>query len=227
MGKRWWNKVTGVTKAKRAIAKATGVPTTRGGRQRKVGRMMGCSVLISFGLAAAASAGLLAATRLAAAGDKPATEDRKPDPADKAIGDAVAALKVQLENTKDDAERKKLAAAVAGLEAITKKPPRNDNHKLLDFADNPKAYSGQTLTFLVRLPVLKPGSVPLNEGNPYDYEFHGVAGDPQAKVTLTVYCDANVLKSAPAVGSGDPVLITFVAGGKLRGGNKMVEVKRP
>lgn len=46
MGKKWWNKVTGVTKAKRKIAKATGIPTTRSGRQRKVGRMLGCSVLI-------------------------------------------------------------------------------------------------------------------------------------------------------------------------------------
>lgn len=41
MGKRWINKVLGVTKAKRAVAKATGVPTTRGGRRAK----FGCSVL--------------------------------------------------------------------------------------------------------------------------------------------------------------------------------------
>lgn len=46
MGKRWWNKVTGITKAKRRIAKATGVPTTRSGRRAKAGRMMGCSALI-------------------------------------------------------------------------------------------------------------------------------------------------------------------------------------
>jgi hypothetical protein len=48
MGKRWWNKVTGSTKAKRAIAKATGIPTTKSGRRRKTARMMkgGCAILI-------------------------------------------------------------------------------------------------------------------------------------------------------------------------------------
>ena len=49
MGKRWFNKVTGITKGKRKIAKATGIPTTRSGRQAKVGRVVtgrGCSVLI-------------------------------------------------------------------------------------------------------------------------------------------------------------------------------------
>lgn len=46
MGNRWWNKVTGVTKAKRSVAKFTGIPTTRSGRQAKAGRMAGCSVMI-------------------------------------------------------------------------------------------------------------------------------------------------------------------------------------
>jgi hypothetical protein len=51
MGKRWWNKVTGVTKAKRKFARATGIPMTRSGRQAKAGRMAGCSVLlVGFGL---------------------------------------------------------------------------------------------------------------------------------------------------------------------------------
>jgi hypothetical protein len=54
MGKRWWNKVTGITKAKRRFAKATGIPTTRSGRRAKVGRMMGCSVLLfAIGLSGA------------------------------------------------------------------------------------------------------------------------------------------------------------------------------
>ena len=47
MGKRWWNKVTGITKAKRDFARATGIPTTRSGRQAKAGRMIGCSVLLA------------------------------------------------------------------------------------------------------------------------------------------------------------------------------------
>ena len=33
-----WRRAVGVTKAKRRIAKATGVPTTRTGRRAKVGR---------------------------------------------------------------------------------------------------------------------------------------------------------------------------------------------
>lgn len=36
-----WKRALGVTKAKRKIAKATGVPTTRSGRQRKLGRWLG------------------------------------------------------------------------------------------------------------------------------------------------------------------------------------------
>jgi hypothetical protein len=46
MAKRWWNKVTGVTKAKRKFAHVTGIPTTRSGRRAKAGRMAGCSVLL-------------------------------------------------------------------------------------------------------------------------------------------------------------------------------------
>ena len=35
------NKALGITKAKRKIAKATGIPTTKSGRQRKLGRLFG------------------------------------------------------------------------------------------------------------------------------------------------------------------------------------------
>lgn len=34
----------GVSSAKRKISKYTGVPLTRAGRQRKVGKMMGCAI---------------------------------------------------------------------------------------------------------------------------------------------------------------------------------------
>lgn len=34
-----WKRALGVTKAKRKIAKMTGIPTTRSGRRSKVGRM--------------------------------------------------------------------------------------------------------------------------------------------------------------------------------------------
>lgn len=36
-----WKRAFGVTKAKRKIAKATGIPTTRSGRRSKVGRLFG------------------------------------------------------------------------------------------------------------------------------------------------------------------------------------------
>lgn len=41
-----WKRALGITSAKRKIAKATGIPTTRSGRRAKVGRMMGCSMYL-------------------------------------------------------------------------------------------------------------------------------------------------------------------------------------
>ncbi|HQX52940.1 MAG TPA: hypothetical protein PLY87_10070 [Planctomycetaceae bacterium] len=45
MGRRL-NKLLGITKAKRKIAKFTGIPTTRSGRKAKAGRLLGCGLLI-------------------------------------------------------------------------------------------------------------------------------------------------------------------------------------
>jgi hypothetical protein len=36
-----WKRALGITSAKRKIAKATGIPTTKAGRQRKVGNLLG------------------------------------------------------------------------------------------------------------------------------------------------------------------------------------------
>ena len=36
-----WKRATGVTSVKRKIAKATGIPTTKAGRQRKLGKLFG------------------------------------------------------------------------------------------------------------------------------------------------------------------------------------------
>ena len=36
-----WKRALGVTKVKRAVAKKTGIPTTKNGRQAKVGRWLG------------------------------------------------------------------------------------------------------------------------------------------------------------------------------------------
>ncbi len=42
-----WKRATGITNAKRKISKATGIPLTKSGRQRKVGRYVtggGCAM---------------------------------------------------------------------------------------------------------------------------------------------------------------------------------------
>lgn len=57
-----WKRALGITNAKRKIAKATGIPTTRSGRQRKIGRMItggGCLVPILSTLLLAATIILL------------------------------------------------------------------------------------------------------------------------------------------------------------------------
>lgn len=36
-----WKRALGITSAKRKIAKATGIPTTKAGRQKKVGKLLG------------------------------------------------------------------------------------------------------------------------------------------------------------------------------------------
>lgn len=36
-----WKRALGITSVKRKIAKATGIPTTKAGRQRKVGKLLG------------------------------------------------------------------------------------------------------------------------------------------------------------------------------------------
>ena len=36
-----WKRALGITKMKRKISKATGIPTTKSGRQRKLGKLLG------------------------------------------------------------------------------------------------------------------------------------------------------------------------------------------
>ena len=36
-----WKRAVGISSAKRQLARATGIPTTRSGRQRKLGRVFG------------------------------------------------------------------------------------------------------------------------------------------------------------------------------------------
>lgn len=36
-----WKRAIGITSAKQKVAKRTGIPTTKSGRQRKIGRLLG------------------------------------------------------------------------------------------------------------------------------------------------------------------------------------------
>jgi len=41
-----WKRALGITRAKQRFARATGIPTTRSGRQRKVGKAAGCGCML-------------------------------------------------------------------------------------------------------------------------------------------------------------------------------------
>ena len=41
-----WKRATGINNAKRKISKATGIPLTKSGRQRKAGAAIGCGVIL-------------------------------------------------------------------------------------------------------------------------------------------------------------------------------------
>lgn len=61
MGKKFgfsfsWKRALGVSAAKSKISRQAGIPLTRSGRQRKVGRAMGCCVVLFFVIAMATSA---------------------------------------------------------------------------------------------------------------------------------------------------------------------------
>jgi hypothetical protein len=43
-----WKRAVGISSVKQRIARTTGIPTTRQGRQRKVGRMVGCMIPMSL-----------------------------------------------------------------------------------------------------------------------------------------------------------------------------------
>jgi hypothetical protein len=43
-----WKRAVGVSAAKQKISRKTGIPLTKSGRQRKVGRALGCSVPLAF-----------------------------------------------------------------------------------------------------------------------------------------------------------------------------------
>ena len=52
-----WKRATGISAAKGRISRKIGIPLTRSGRQRKVGRMLGCC--IPFALLLASLTGLV------------------------------------------------------------------------------------------------------------------------------------------------------------------------
>lgn len=44
-----WKRAVGITAAKSKISRATGIPLTKSGRQRKVGKAMGCLTMVISG----------------------------------------------------------------------------------------------------------------------------------------------------------------------------------
>jgi len=54
-----WKRATGLSSAKGKLSRQLGVPLTRAGRQRKVKRSLGCSLLMAL-ILAGASAGISA-----------------------------------------------------------------------------------------------------------------------------------------------------------------------
>lgn len=51
-----WRRATGLSAAKARVSRAIGVPLTRSGRQRKLGRALGCAVVLALLVAGAAGA---------------------------------------------------------------------------------------------------------------------------------------------------------------------------
>lgn len=43
-----WNRLLGISRVKSNISRAIGIPLTRSGRQRKLGKAMGCMTFIAF-----------------------------------------------------------------------------------------------------------------------------------------------------------------------------------
>lgn len=57
-----WKRATGLTAAKSKLARQIGVPLTKSGRQRKMGKAMGCCVPFAF-IVAALTAGAYGGAR--------------------------------------------------------------------------------------------------------------------------------------------------------------------
>lgn len=46
-----WKRATGISAAKARISRKIGIPLSRSGRQRKIGRMIGCCIPLAFFIA--------------------------------------------------------------------------------------------------------------------------------------------------------------------------------
>lgn len=87
-----WKRTTGVTKLKQSIARQTGIPTTKAGRQRKIGKMAtsGCAGTILFIAALIAIATLILITAFAATTSGQSKRQQRPPahkPTTKALSD--------------------------------------------------------------------------------------------------------------------------------------------
>jgi hypothetical protein len=58
-----WKRASGISAMKGRISRRTGIPLTRAGRQRKVGKALGCAVLLALGVASGALAAVAVVAR--------------------------------------------------------------------------------------------------------------------------------------------------------------------
>lgn len=79
-----WKRLTGISAAKSRISRATGVPLTRSGRERKIGRMVtggGCALVLPLLLAVSLALSLALVSGCAASSSSPTSSDSVSAPA--------------------------------------------------------------------------------------------------------------------------------------------------
>jgi hypothetical protein len=209
MGKRWWKKATGLSKAQEKASKKIGVPLSREGRRRKYGA--GCAVVL-FALLAPAAA---------------ISQAEKKSPADTAISEATAVLQKALDAAKDPADQVKLRAAIAALATANAPPIKPQNELISDFLDDTPKYKGRTLTFKLRYVQGKAiGSLRERVGNGLNTPFKGTDPKNRAELLLGVQLPAGL--DVPRANDGEEVVITFECTlGDRSKGNVAKRVTRP
>lgn len=149
----------------------------------------------------------------------------KPDPADKAIADAVAVLEKALAATKDAAGQEKLKAAIDVLKkpAQAAVPAKPQNDLISDFIDNTAKYKGKVVTFqLTYMDNL--GTLRDRVGD--RCLLKGKDSKNRAELLIQIIIPKGL--DVPAAKNDEQVIVTFTCTmGKTEDGNKVVAITRP